>query len=84
MSNPSLSHTQEAQAALDRIEDQGTRTFANMMLALVVQRAFGERRIETDMNIDAYFLIQVFEEYFSDRDAVYKALAIGDPHGPAR
>ena len=84
MSNPSLSRTQEAQEALDRIEDLGTRTFANMMLALVIQRAFGERKVETDMDIDAYFLIKVFEEYFSDRDAVYKALSIGDGDGPAR
>lgn len=84
MPNPSLSRTQEAQAALDRIEDPGTKTFADMLLALVIQRAFGERRIETGMDIDAYFLARVFEEYFSDRDAVYKALAMGDGDAPAR
>ena len=65
MSPPTLLRTQEAQEALDRIEDPGTRVFANMLYALVVQRAFGERRIETEMNIDSYFLIRVFEEYFS-------------------
>jgi hypothetical protein len=35
-------------------------------------------KIETNMNIDSYFLILVFEEYFSDRDAVRKALSVGD------
>ncbi len=82
MPSASLCRTQEAQAALDQIADQGTRTFANMLLALIVQRAFGERKIETEMNIDAYFLAKVFEEYFSDRDAVQKALAIGRGDGP--
>ena len=84
MSTPSLSRTQEAQAALDRIEDLGTKTFADMLLALVIQRAFGEGKIETGMEVDAYFLAKVFEEYFSDRDAVYKALAMGDGDPPAR
>lgn len=78
---PSLTRTQEAQAALDRIEDKGTRMFAEMVLALVMQRAFGERRVETGMEVDAYFLVKVFEEYFSDRDAVYKALAMGEGGG---
>jgi hypothetical protein len=77
-SQPTLTRTQEAQEALDRIEDRGTHVFARMLYALVVQRAFGERKIETEMNIDSYFLIRVFEEYFSDRDAVYKALSMGN------
>jgi hypothetical protein len=78
---PSLSRTEEAQAALDRIEDRGAYVFANMLFALIVQRAFGESRIETGMDIDAYFLVKVFEEYFSDRDAIYKALSAGDGDG---
>jgi hypothetical protein len=75
---PTLNRTEEAQQALDRIADRGAHVFARMLYALVVQRAFGEQKIETDMNIDSYFLIRVFEEYFSDRDAVRKALSIGD------
>jgi hypothetical protein len=78
---PSLCRTEEAQVALDRIADPGARVFANMLFALVVQRAFGDSRIETGMEIDAHFLVQVFAEYFSDRDAVYKALALGDGDG---
>jgi hypothetical protein len=75
---PSLTRTREAQEALNQIKDSGTHVFASMMHALIVRRAFGDERIATDMNIDSYFLIKVFEEYFSDRDAIYKALTIGD------
>ena len=78
---PSLSRTREAQDAMARIEDRGTYVLASMMYALVVKRAFGEGRIPTGMEIDSYFLVRVFEEFFADRDAIHKALAIGDDGG---